>query len=77
MLLRFEILEHPADAERLVFGRVEVTSLGEGQVTGVAYRGQYDCERHRAGTAVKAVTYHRFFVKRLPSEWVAEVFLDL
>ena len=66
-----------ADADRLVLGRVEVTSLGEGQVTGVAYGEIYNHERHRAGTAIKAVTFHKFFVKQSPTGWVAEVFLDV
>ena len=34
-------------------------------------------ERHRAGTAIKAVTFHKFFVKQSPTGWVAEVFLDV
>jgi SHS2 domain-containing protein len=66
-----------ADADRLVLGRVEVTSLCEGRVTGAAFGERYDHNRHRAGTAIKAVTYHKFFVKQLPTGWVAEVFLDV
>jgi SHS2 domain-containing protein len=66
-----------ADADRLVLGRVEVTSLGEGRVTGMAYGEIYSRQRHRAGTAIKAVTFHKFFVKQSPAGWVAEVFLDL
>jgi SHS2 domain-containing protein len=66
-----------ADADRLVLGRIEVTSLGEGRVTGAAYGERYDHSQHRAGTAIKAVTYHKFFVKQSPTGWVAEVFLDV
>lgn len=66
-----------ADADRLVLGRVEVTSLGEGRVTGAVYGEHYDHSRHRAGTAIKAVTYHKFFVKQSATGWVAEVFLDV
>jgi SHS2 domain-containing protein len=66
-----------ADADRLVLRRVEVTSLCDGRVTGVAHGERYDRARHRAGTAVKAVTYHKFFVKQSPNGWLAEVFLDL
>ena len=61
-----------ADADRLVLGRVEVTSLGEGRVAGAAYGERYDHTR-----PIKVVTYHKFFVKQLPSGWVAEVFLDV
>jgi protein archease len=66
-----------ADADRLVLRRVEVTSLGPGRVTGAAYGERYDRNRHRAGTAIKAVTYHKFFVKPSGKGWVAEVFLDV
>jgi len=66
-----------ADADRLILGRVEVTSLGEGRVTGVAYGEIYNHERHRAGTAIKAITFHKFLVKKSASGWVAEVFLDV
>jgi SHS2 domain-containing protein len=66
-----------ADADRLLFCRVEVTSLGDGRATGVAYGEPYDRERHRAGTAIKAVTYHRFMVQQSPAGWIAEVFLDV
>jgi SHS2 domain-containing protein len=66
-----------ADADRLVLRRVEVTSLGEGRVSGVAHGERYDRTRHRAGTAIKAVTYHKFFVEQSPTGWLAEVFLDV
>jgi SHS2 domain-containing protein len=66
-----------ADADRLVLRRVEVTSIEEGRVTGIVYGEHYDHNRHRAGTAIKAVTYHKFFVKQSPIDWIAEVFLDL
>ncbi len=66
-----------ADADRLVLRRVEVTSLEEGRATGIAYGELYDHDRHRAGTAIKAVTYHEFFVRKSPTGWVAEVFLDV
>jgi SHS2 domain-containing protein len=66
-----------SDADRLVLRRVEVTSLGEGRVTGIAFGERYDRDRHRSGTAIKAVTYHKFFVKQSPAGWIAEVFLDV
>lgn len=66
-----------ADADRLVLRRVEVTSHGEGRVTGTLYGELYNHERHRAGTAIKAVTYHKFSVKHSGNGWIAEVFLDL
>jgi SHS2 domain-containing protein len=66
-----------ADAEHLVFCRVQVTQLGEGQVCGVASGEKFDRERHRAGTYVKAVTYHQFRVEQTAEGWFAEVYLDV
>ena len=66
-----------ADADGLLFRRVEVTSLTAGRAAGVAYGEPYDRNRHRAGTAIKAVTYHRFLVRQSAAGWTAEVFLDL
>lgn len=66
-----------ADAERLVLRRVEVTSVSGGRATGVASGERYDRARHRAGTAIKAVTFHRFSVTQTSQGWTAQVFLDV
>jgi protein archease len=66
-----------ADADRLLFRHIEVTSLAEGRVTGFAYGEPYDRNRHHAGTAIKAVTYHRFKIEKSAVGWTAEVFLDV
>lgn len=66
-----------ADAERMVLHRVEVLFLDEGRVRGAAYGERFDRERHRAGVAIKAVTYHQFAVEQTDEGWRARVFLDL
>jgi SHS2 domain-containing protein len=66
-----------ADAEQLFFRRAEVTTLAPGRVRGVAYGEKFDKARHRAGTYVKAVTYHQFRVEETPEGWRAEVYLDV
>jgi SHS2 domain-containing protein len=74
-----------SDAEQLVFRRVELKCLrveetgGEvrGEVQGIAHGEPFDKTRHRAGTYIKAVTYHQFEVTRTPDGWSAQVFLDL
>ena len=77
-----------ADAERLVFRRVEVTALAlpdrqgnsprtPGRVRGIAYGEPFDKARHRAGTYIKAVTYHQLRVARTPQGWLAQVYLDV
>ncbi len=66
-----------ADAEQLVFCRVEVTEMGKGRVRGVAFGEKYDKARHHAGTYVKAVTYHQLRVDQTPEGWRAQVYLDV
>ncbi len=78
-----------SDAEQLVFRRVEVKRLhveetggevrGEvrDEVQGIAHGEPFDKTRHRAGTYIKAVTYHQFQVTQTPEGWSAQVFLDL
>ena len=66
-----------ADAERLVFRRVEVVALSATRVRGIAHGQAFDRARHRAGTAIKAVTYHQLRVEQTPAGWQAQVFLDV
>jgi SHS2 domain-containing protein len=73
-----------ADAEHLVFRRVEVMQLEAGRegtaewrVRGSVFGEAYDKTRHRARTYIKAVTYHQFQVEKTAEGWRAQVFLDL
>ena len=72
-----------ADADQLVFRRVEVTHLRvpqprvPGEVRGIAHGEAFDRERHAAGTYIKAVTLHQFTVERTQQGYRARVFLDL
>lgn len=72
-----------ADADRLVFHRVAVTALREpapgqpGDVRGTAYGETFDRQRHAAGTCVKAVTLHQFFVDAIADGFRAQVFVDV
>jgi SHS2 domain-containing protein len=74
-----------SDAEQLVFRRVELKHLRveetgrevRGEVQGIAYGEPFDDACHRAGTYIKAITYHQFQVTRTPDGWRAQVFLDL
>ncbi len=69
------------DAEQLVFRRAEVLSLVTGEssaeVRGVVYGEKFDRERHRAGTYIKAVTYHQLCVEPVAGGWRSQVFLDV
>ncbi len=66
-----------ADAEQRVFRRAEVTRLEAGRVAGVVHGEKFDRARHRAGTYIKAVTYHELRVEQTPEGWRAQVFLDV
>jgi len=72
-----------ADADQLVFRRVEVVNLREpqagapGEVRGIAQGERFDRDRHCAGTYIKAVTLHQFSVERTANGYRARVFLDL
>jgi SHS2 domain-containing protein len=66
-----------SDAEQIFFRRAEVTEVREGRVRGAVTGERYDKLRHRAGTYIKAVTYHQLRVERTPEGWRAQVFLDV
>lgn len=66
-----------ADAEGLALRRPEVTQLGNGETRGVVYGEKFDKARHRAGTYIKAVTYHQLAIERSGDGWKATVYLDV
>lgn len=66
-----------ADAEGLALRRAEVTRIGDGQAQGAVYGEKFDKVRHRAGTYIKAVTYHELRVEETSEGWRARVFLDV
>lgn len=66
-----------ADAEKIFLRRAEVAELGGGRVRGRVYGEKYDKRRHRAGTYIKAVTYHELRVERVADGWRAQVYLDV
>jgi protein archease len=66
-----------ADAEELALCRAEVTQLGQNEVRGVVYGEKFNKARHRAGTYIKAVTYHQLAIARIADGWQATVYLDV
>ena len=66
-----------SDAEQIFFRGAEVSEVSEGRVRGTAKGEKYDKSRHRAGTYIKAVTYHQLYIERAPEGWRARVFLDV
>jgi SHS2 domain-containing protein len=66
-----------ADAEGMVLRRAEATRVVEGAAQGVIYGEKFDKARHRAGTYIKAVTYHQLSVKKTGEGWKATIYLDV
>jgi SHS2 domain-containing protein len=66
-----------ADAEGLALRRAQVTSAGDREARGVVYGEKFDKARHRAGTYIKAVTYHQLAIVRDAGSWKATVYLDV
>jgi SHS2 domain-containing protein len=66
-----------ADADGLALRRAEVTQAADGEAQGVVYGEKFDKARHRAGTYIKAVTYHQLSVKKTSEGWKATVYLDV
>jgi SHS2 domain-containing protein len=67
-----------ADAEGLVFRRAEIMQLTGGRVRGVARGEPFEKARHRAGTYIKAVTYHQLRIEPAPGGGLrATVYLDV
>ena len=71
------------DGEKIFFKRAEVTDLnatgssGKFEARGFAQGETYDRARHRAGTYIKAVTYHQLRVEKSGEGWKATVYLDV
>ena len=69
------------DAEKLFFRHAEVLELSESanewRIRGRVFGEKYDKARHRAGTYIKAVTYHQLRVERTAAGWLAQVYLDV
>ncbi len=73
------------DAEQLVFCRADVSSVLTGEsrnevrreVRGVVHGEKFDRQRHRAGTYIKAITYHQLHIEIMPGGFQAQVFLDV
>ncbi len=66
-----------SDAEGLALRRAEVTRIREGEAHGVVYGEKFDKARHRAGTYIKAVTYHELRVEKTAEGWKGRVYLDV
>ena len=65
------------DADRLVLRDFSIMAWASDGIVGVGRGEKFDPARHSLRTAVKAVTYHQFDLRRTDRGWQLQVFLDL
>ena len=65
------------DMRRLVLTHFWIDEVSENRIIGGGKGQKFDDTRHRAGTQIKAVTYHALKVEQQGDEWVAEVIFDI
>jgi SHS2 domain-containing protein len=65
------------DMRRLVLTHFWIDEISHNRVIGGGKGLKFDDSRHRAGTQIKAVTYHRLHVEEKNGQWEAEVIFDI
>lgn len=65
------------DMRRLVLTHFWIDEITPHRIIGGGKGLKFDDTRHRAGTQIKAVTYHGLKVAQQNGEWVAEVIFDI
>ena len=65
------------DMRKLVLTHFWIDEITPARVMGGGKGMKFDDTRHRAGTQIKAVTYHRLRVEQEGDEWIAEVIFDI
>jgi SHS2 domain-containing protein len=65
------------DTERFLFRRYEIEHLDPSFIKAKAFGEPLDPSRHVTKTGIKAVTYHRPYVRQKDGGWECQVLLDL
>jgi len=65
------------DTERLVFKSFQVKRIENNRLEAKARGEVLDPARHEVKTGIKAVTYHKLYVKEKGGDWEAQVILDI
>ena len=65
------------DTENLLLRRFEITQMQNRSLKATVSGELMDPTRHEIKTGVKAVTYHRLYVKQRAGIWEAQVILDI
>ena len=65
------------DADGFAPARVEVESVGKGEVKGRLVGEQFDAHRHEARNDIKAVTYHNLKIERSGDRHHVDIIFDV
>jgi len=68
------------DAEQLIFGRYEIEineKKGAYSLLCDASGEKLDMKKHELVVDIKAITYHKFEVKKEGNKWISQVILDI
>jgi len=65
------------DTETLLLRRFEITHMKDRSLKATVSGELTDPTRHEIKTGIKAVTYHRLYVKQRAGIWEAQVILDI
>ncbi len=56
---------------------VKILSIGESLILASIWFDKYTQDQHVIKNEIKAVTYHRIFVEKMPSGWEAKIIFDV
>jgi SHS2 domain-containing protein len=65
------------DTEKLVFKRFQIIEIGENRTRANAWGEILDLARHEIKTVIKAVTYHKLYVRKRGRVWETQVIFDI
>ena len=65
------------ETRELLFGRFQVHGIKDFRLSASCWGERLNPARHEIKTGIKAVTYHRLFVKQQEDFWESRIFLDI
>ena len=65
------------DTEQLLFNRFQINRFEDNRIEAIARGEVIDPARHEIKTGIKAVTYHKLYVKKSKGSWETQVIFDI
>jgi SHS2 domain-containing protein len=65
------------DTERLVFRRFQIKPIRQNRLEANAWGEIMDPARHEIKSGIKAVTYHKLYVREREGVWETQVIFDI